>query len=1234
MKNITMCFAILVFFGALFGQPIYYDAAHTTPCNVPPFLSGTVTPNVLMVLDNSWSMMFSPWGEESSYWTCDDGTQYYGYADLDSHYQYNTSSLCYEVVQDWTGRADFASTNWRFEGNVLNCITMRRGDVLRKVMTGGRIKNKTYASGERLIYELEGGGNEETSRYWNKVFIKGDNNYYYLLTVKHNSKQVTWKKYSAWRSPITSGPSGSYSSSGTKYFSASFAIRSNYKTNDRPEGVLQQIYDRVKLGFMHYNTTNEGGCLNYACGTATVDSMYNTIRNMNFETNTPLTETFYESSFYFRGKSTGYYNVSTPDFYTYRYSRSNSKAVYSNIDPIDGWCQKNFVILCTDGEPYSDKTFPSSSSGWDSGIPLDADGDGYDPCPPTSIYPGYDCTYATHYLDDIAYWLHTTDLRSDFTNKQTITTYAVFLFSEDDNAVKLLNETGKKGSFDDKNNNNRPDLTEEYDVDGNGVADGFFMASNGYLLEQALTSVFVNLLRRAASSSAVSVVSNTSKGQGVVYQGFFQPAKFVGSTQLLWIGNIHSLWIDPYGNLREDTDQNSYLDMKKDYIVRVYFDGALNKTMISQFKDNDGNGTADEDKGIVDLDVVKSVWRAGEVMLARTAASRTMKTVMPCAVYDLANATFIGDGDPKTQGFKDFTTLNAADLRQFIDVSTTARAETVINYTRGIDYMLDSYRSRSQGTNVWKLGDIINSSPTFVGPPADRYDIIFNDASYRAFFNKWKSRKGVLYVGANDGQVHAFNAGNYIEQQNGSTLGQLKNNSNTLGTELWSVVPFSSLPQLKWQIDPNYCHVYSVDLTPRAFDVRMFAADATHTQGWGTILVCGMRFGNEPYLTPSLTSTYLKSAYRTTLTLKSSYLVLDVTDPDAPTPMFEFYDPNLQFTTAQPGVAKVYDTDYLKQWYILFGSGPSNTQGLSSIRPWFYAVGANRMNKWQLPDNNAHCGDVVTIDKDFDALTDVIYVGASVYDNSLGRWVGRIYRITTNESSDFTKWSVTTLLYLPAAVTAGVAVTTDDYGNIWVFAGTGRYFSQRDRDEQNYTQYMVGIKDPISESSTDSVRWGNLFDVSSRTVQTTDSGTYVYSGTSGIKYDSLKVLINSKSGWKKALPVTGERVINTPILIGGALFFTTFVPSTDICAFGGSSRLYGIDFLTGLPGETSILGLSSTGWLYDYVSIGEGVPSAPAAHVGLTDDATIAVQLSTGTITQTRASINSPKSGALFWRGR
>ncbi len=1188
------------------AQLIRRDSLDVPPCNVPPFISETIVPNVMMIIDNSGSMNYEPYTG-----TYDEASLYYGYFDPDSFYEYNTSTNIWEPTQSWSGVADLSDLNhMKMDGNLLNYMYMRRLDNLRKVLTGGRIYDKEYAADERIIFDGSGGRGDSYYRYF-----YADDNCFYRTIMGYSSSDGSYHRlyYLYKREDCTSGD-WDYKATPKAYL----RVRGNVTESEFQGGIIHKIFDKVKLGMAHFHD-NEGGYIEYPCGTVTEETYIDHINNMYCDTWTPLAETYYEVTRYFRATS-GYFNVTD----------------YSSIDPIDGWCQKNFVILITDGESTMDLEIPDE---W----LKDYDNDGND--------PGSFASSGSDYLDDVALWSHTTDLRSDFVNEQEMSLYTIYVFGTESMAIDLLSDAAKNGAFDDKNGNDIPDLPEEYDFDSDSVPDGFFNAENGYLLEDALTTVFVNLLRRSVSASAVSVVSSTSKGEGLVFQAFFQPAKFVGSAHLSWIGDLHSLWIDPYGNMREDTDSDGKLDMEDDYISRIYFDPVANKTRVDLWEDTDGDGDGDLLIDKADLDIVKSVWRAGEKLKNDPASNRRIFYVSNSRAFYMDSALYAGA--PGTTDSSEVVNLEGStwkfktsyvnNVKRYLAVTSTSVAESLIDYIRGVDY--EYTRTRTIGSDVWKLGDIINSSPKYVGAPAERYDLIYSDTSYRPFYIKYKNRKPIVFVGANDGTLHAFHCGRYVELPGQQERGYLVASGYNLGEEMWALIPHNLLPHLKWLTDPDYCHVPYVDLTVKIFDARVFADDDIHPNGWGTILVGGLRFGGSEY-----TAQFDTVSANDTLTLGKtytpSYYVIDITDPDYPGFMFEFSSDDLTYTTSRPGIMLSQG-----KWFLLMGSGPVDMIGLSDQKGKLYALDISNINYkvtselkyvidpvtasnhgvFILPDDNSHFGDFTPIDANIDGTVEVVYFSVSYLES--GNWKGKIYRLNTNNSASPGDWLLSNLINIPAPITTSPVATIDANGNLWVYAGSGRYFS--DQDEQDISsQYIVGVKDPYWQTGGSEVSWDSLFDVSNASVQITDTGTYVYGLGEEMSYSELRVKISAKSGWKRTLQNTRERIISNPILIGGALFFTSFVPSEDICAFGGTSRLYGVDYLTGIPGETSILGQDSDGWLYHSVLLGEGVPSSPAAHIGITDQATILVQLSTGTISQTAASIKSPKSGSLFWRGK
>ncbi|MFO7608645.1 MAG: PilC/PilY family type IV pilus protein [Candidatus Krumholzibacteriia bacterium] len=114
----------------------------------------------------------------------------------------------------------------------------------------------------------------------------------------------------------------------------------------------------------------------------------------------------------------------------------------------------------------------------------------------------------------------------------------------------------------------------------------------------------------------------------------------------------------------------------------------------------------------------------------------------------------------------DFTTSSAADLRDALGVATDVDASRLIAWARG--FPAAGLRNR-QG---WYLGDIVHSTPVVVGAPSN-YQF---SPDYQEFYVANENRRKMVYVGANDGMLHAFDAQS--------------------GEERWAFVPEFALPKL------------------------------------------------------------------------------------------------------------------------------------------------------------------------------------------------------------------------------------------------------------------------------------------------------------------------------------------------------------------------------------------------------------------------------------------------------
>ena len=851
-------------------------------------------------------------------------------------------------------------------------------------------------------------------------------------------------------------------------------------------------------------------------------------------------------------------------------------------------CCKTFVVLVTDGEPTQDLNIPAGLQDFAHGqhglhcaggsttihAPNGTCNTNAD-TPAATLLGEHKTGYGSngrHYLDDVAYWAHTNDLRpcsgtADGTiavlgvtghclqGFQNVNVYTFFAFGNIAGR-EILMHTAQLGGFEDTNGNNLPDLTSEWDKVVNatgapgtdGIPDTYFESSNVDDLQERLMATITAIIRKSASGTSISVLATASTGEGSIYQAYFFTSD-VGQAgaNVKWTGYTHSLFVDGFGNFREDTVQDGKLVYEQDRIITTRYDNnplspTYQKVLVDKFVDLNGDGVADSATPILtsDLKSIVPVWEAGKELAYTTSGARTILTWV--------DANNNGIVDPSEQ--IDFNTANCAALKDYLRYATdtcsgSSNAMNLINFIRGDE--VSGLRTRmletpvGSGTyKVWKLGDPIHSTPTIVGAPKARYDLAYGDAGYNLFYQQYRNRRQVAYVGANDGMLHAFNGGYYHKGDDSTTPGTVEHGWYTknpadnssgpnLGAEMWSFIPQELLPHLQWLARVDYTHVYYVDLKPTITEARVFTPDADHPGGWGTILIGGFRMGGSCGQCAAASGAPPMSATigGTPRTFYSAYFALDVTNPEvSPKLLWVFTDSGLGLTTSYPSVVRMNpDTDAFtstvnEKWFVVFGSGPNGYQADLPSAPSqsakLYVVdlkngpkvaASGSLTTMPVGSWRSFMGHVVSIDKDLDWRTDVAYVGRTAHDGALP-WRGKMYRLTMNcpaapctpdtwgianganrtptEVIDtfFDAGTGTTVEVGPTA--AAPAVTIDDTNATWVFFGTGRYFGNADKVD-NTIQRLYGLKDKVmngscTQTSTVNCHSDDLVDVTNAVV--------------------------------------------------------------------------------------------------------------------------------------------------------
>jgi type IV pilus assembly protein PilY1 len=228
-------------------------------------------------------------------------------------------------------------------------------------------------------------------------------------------------------------------------------------------------------------------------------------------------------------------------------------------------------------------------------------------------------------------------------------------------------------------------------------------------------------------------------------------------------------------------------------------------------------------------------------------------------------------------------------------------------------------------------------------------------------------------------------------------------------------------------------------------------------------------------------------------------------------------------------------------------------------------------------------------------------------------------------------------------IAAAPTVTMDESSKLWVFFGSGRFYSTLDIGNTD-TQYFFGVKDPVltgscTQATVTNCERQNLLDVSSATVCVVCTGDQV-TGVTGVtsllgsSSTTLQGMVQSMDGWVTVLPALRERALVSPTLLGGIVFFTTFIPTDDLCAGSGSGNLYALFYLTGSAYKEAVIGTSAAGSetvVNRSIGLGTaGMASSMAVHIGgqgtggsgaasgsgCTGRVTGFIQSSTGTLSQ------------------
>lgn len=1159
-------------------------------CSVPASLTGNppIRPNVMMLLDTSGSM------NEEAYMGAPDTVfdpdrSYYGYFEPARCYNYSSNRFNPGVAAGPQFTCDDPA--WPFSGSFMNWAFMTRFEVVKKVLVGGRWNG---ASGR-----IDGEGDERIDPHtycfdaspWTDVptgtgvwvYRAGSRAYLRTMSGCRDDRQGE------------TGYSAGYCSGGHCVGPASTAVYGAYLRigyAGEEIGIVQRLQAQVRWGLGRFNTSEGGRVVSYYGYNVT--SMVNAVRTVDATDWTPTAEALHNMIRFHRRESSYYYgsdyNATGSNFDPWYQHESNPKVMVP--------CRKTSILVLTDGEPTQDTNIPP--------FLRDYDGDGNDPRPsglpagwPPAAHPEWTEPFswvdnATEYLDDVALWANTVDHRADLDGKQSIASHYVYAFGRNPIARYVLWQAALQGGFDDKNGNGRPDLHNEWDEDGDGVPDAFHIAEDGNQLERALTKALATILKRTSSGTSVAVLGQSGEGEAAVIQAYYNPEMSDGITTVTWLGFTRGLWLDRWGNLREDSSgpgtspaesvPDHALVLQEDKIIRYRFDAGRQETLVELYADPEGDGvTAPTDLlTIKTLHELNSLFEAGRSLYDRDPASRRIYVTAPDdsrAEFDPAAATWLWTDDLDNNSRSDWLDVGLGQESQ--DLIRFIRGESAEAVSRPDWRVRELLLDGAASPRTWKLGSVMHSTPVLVGAPPARFDQIYGDASYSAYFTAHTNRPQAVYVGANDGMLHAFFMGRFrngprIDKptadawyQPGCAPGYACTGTPKPGDELWAWIPRAALPTLQFQKEPELCHVYYVDGAPQVFDARIFPPDALHVQGWGTLLVVSTRLGCTP---------------RTVAGRRfgPSVLVLDVTDPFDPRLLWEFEDAGLGYATSQPVIARIAG-----DWFLLFGSGPDDFRfRLGRTPAALYAVNMSRgFAVDRLPLPAAVAGEwthrPLAVDLNLDYDVDLIYLATAI-PRALNDHDGRILRIVPRDAGGSTPttwntgdWTIRTTFESDAPFAAAPRFGFDNYGKKWLYAGTGRYYDAQDRNYMEQ-QRVLGLRDVCLDDPDCTDKWdeADLEPVGGCAIR--DDGTLETGcASSGDTPTEVCEKVMSKQGWRLDFPAAhpGERMLTRTLLERGVLAAPTWTPEAGgICTRGGGTgRIWYLDQRCGIAWKTEVI---------------------------------------------------------------
>ena len=524
--------------------------------------------------------------------------------------------------------------------------------------------------------------------------------------------------------------------------------------------------------------------------------------------------------------------------------------------------------------------------------------------------------------------------------------------------------------------------------------------------------------------------------------------------------------------------------------------------------------------------------------------------------------------------------------------ATTYTADDLIHYISG-DQTDEGSGPNDLRVRAEILGDIVSSSPISIGFQDLGYDTLpgFPDGngvgqegtSYGTFLADKDAiftdgsgdPQTVVYVGANDGMLHAFHDSQAVAFE---------------GKELFAYIPSALHGALKDLANPAYGHQFYLNGGHTVGDACI-ASSSTCT--WKSILVGVLGEGGR------------------------TVFALDVTDPfnfNASDVLWEY-----NFDDSRTGTAESGEMGFIKgapqvvrlnngDWGVVFANGYNSDSDQAQI----FILDAE--DGTEIAVFNTNIGDAANengmatpliIDEDGDRIADTIYSGDlfgnlfkfDITDSDANNW-GTVFEASGPQPKDADPlYQALDASDVPQAITTKPTIVVNPESGFNIIFGTGKYIETS--DTVVLTPYQVETMYSIWDDDNDinASQVGGRSDLQEQTIEEeieVTVGTEVLT-TRVISETAVDYSTNNPvKGWYMdalaggltppaltAATAEGERIIADPLTRFGRAIFTTFIPPESPCDVGGSSVLLEVDALSGARLEDSVFDINGDGIIDD-----------------------------------------------------